>query len=1218
MPFDFVHLRTQSSYSFLESALTIERIVELAYKHKMPAICLADKGNLFGSLEFALTSSKAGVQAINGAIVNITFEKGDFCEILLIAKDAIGYKNLLQLVSDSFTQNDRKICNHITFEDLVRLNEGLIILSCYLDGVVGKNLIAKKSDVAIYWATKLQSIFGDRFYLEIMRHNVAIEQLIEADYIKIATDLAIPLVATNKVLFSSIDDHDAHDVLLCISLGVNKEVEERKKVSNACYFKSPKEMIELFKDLPQAIENTVYLAQRCHFMAHPNPPMLPNFASGNINEIDLIKKEAVAGLLARLNIKFKWENIPIDQHESITAQYLERLNYELDIICRMDFSGYFLIVSDFIKWCKTQGIMVGPGRGSGAGSVVAWSLLITDLDPLKFGLLFERFLNPERISMPDFDIDFCQERREEVINYVRSKYGDNKVGQIITFGKMQAKAVIKDVSRVLGLPYKYAEYLTELIPFNAVTPVTLNQAIKEVKELSAAARGKGLYNLEGQEELIKQVLDTSLVLEGLNRHASTHAAGIVIAGKDLVEIVPIYKDQNSQMLIVQYSMKYAEIAGLIKFDFLGLQTLTVITKCLELLKKQQIDIDFNNNLFDDKKTYELLCKGKTVGVFQFESPGMESALRRLQPDSIQDIIALGALYRPGPMDNIPTYIACKHGLQQPDYLHEMLKSILEETYGVVIYQEQVLEIAKVIANYTLGGADLLRRAMGKKIKSEMEEQEEIFVKGAMQNNISRQQAQSIFATVAKFAGYGFNKAHASAYGVISYQTAYLKANFLTEFLVAYLNLELNNHDKINLFIQEAKNNNIPIIAPNINLSMGYFNIRLLAEFASSREFVGDTELKSPSAYGSNSEDSSLGSLLQLPTEVELSKKSINETKCIVYALAAIKSVTLNFSQILELERARNGKFTSIMDFMERLPLKSINRKLLENLIKAGCFDELNNNRHQLLLSIPKLLAYASSYHAEKVSNQFSLIEVNTARNQVLVDNQVAEDHDISLDEFEVLGLFITLHPLAKYHELLSRFNVITSLNLQEDLPSGSSQIKIAGIIQKKDSRMSGRGRFITLQLSDQFGIFEITIYSEEVLKSFVHLLDVQSRVIAHCDLFKDSGGVRLIAKSFSTIEEIINETQRELKLYPQNPDELQKIVNLLQSRRQNESQNNSNKIGSTAIPKVAYSTSEASRNVQIILFLKVKYEDKFIAKIYLPKIFHLASADFPFLEQFMV
>ncbi|WP_410520819.1 DNA polymerase III subunit alpha [Candidatus Tisiphia endosymbiont of Dascillus cervinus] len=1191
MKFDFIHLRVQSSYSFLESALTIDRIVELAQLHKMPAICLADKGNLFGSLEFDLSSCRAGVQPINGAIVNVAFTKDNFGEMVLIAKDEVGYKNLLKAVSASFTENDRKICNHITFDDLVKYHEGLIILSAYTDGIIGKSLIDGNEELAIFWTTKLQSIFGNRFYFEIMRHNLAIEQSIEANYIKIADDLGIPLIATNKVLFSDVNMHDAHDVLLCISAGVSKEEESRKKVSTGCYFKSPKEMLELFSDLPDAVQNTVHLAQRCHFMAHANPPMLPNFSSLDINEIDLIKQNSTAGLLSRLDTKFKWENIAIDKQQDIKQQYLTRLNYELDIICRMDFAGYFLIVSDFIKWSKEQGIMVGPGRGSGAGSIVAWSLLITDLDPIKFGLLFERFLNPERISMPDFDIDFCQERREEVINYVRSKYGDNKVGQIITFGKMQAKAVIKDVSRVLGLPYKYAEYLTELVPFNAVTPVTLNQAIKEVKELNNAAHGSGLYNLDGQEELIKQVLDTSLVLEGLNRHASTHAAGIVIAGKDLVEILPVYKDLNSDMLVVQYSMKYAEIAGLIKFDFLGLQTLTVITKCLELLKQQDINIDFTNMLFDDQKTYELLCSGRATGVFQFESSGMQDTLRRLKPDSIQDIIALGALYRPGPMDNIPTYIACKHGLQLPDYLHEMLKPILEETYGVVIYQEQVLEIAKVIAGYSLGGADLLRKAMGKKIKSEMAEQEETFIKGAIANNISRQQAESIFITVAKFASYGFNKAHASAYGVISYQTAYLKANFPAEFLVACLNLELNNHDKINLFMQEARNNNITIIPPNINLSTGYFS-----------------------------------------TTHEEGKTFI------IYALGAIKSVTATFGKILAEERIKNGKFKNIIDFIERLSLKSINRKLLENLIKAGCFDTLHSNRNQLLLSIAKLLAYASSYHAEKVSDQFSLIKVNSASQQVLIEAEPLDNNTVSSYEFEVLGLFITLHPLSRYQDLLARLNIATSLDLQNDSGSTSSrQIRIAGVIQKKDSRMSSRGRFVTLQLSDQFGIFELTIYSEEILKIFVHLLDIQRLVVAHCDLFKDAGGTRLIAKSFTTIDDIMNEERLEIKLYPQNHYELCQIVDLLKNRISPERSNTriilllKVSIQDEFQELARCKSGERTRRSQTVVptrspivpqrqHLKGKgyINNNFTARVHLPEILCLETEDFEFLNRFML
>ncbi|WP_342170025.1 DNA polymerase III subunit alpha [Rickettsia endosymbiont of Seladonia tumulorum] len=1167
MQTEFIHLRTQSSYSFLASALTTEKIVELASSYKMPAICLTDKENLFGSLEFALYAIKKGLQPIHGVILNIQYEANVFAEILLIAKDETGYKNLLKLSSITFTTNDRKICNHITFEDLKEYQEGLIALCCYTEGITGKCLLANKEEQAEMFVRNLQEIFGDRFYFEIMRHDLPKEQLIEDNYIKIASKLNIPLVATNKVLFSKKSMHDAHDVLLCISAGVTKEYPDRKTVSENCYFKSAKEMIELFADLPSAIENTVNLTQRCYFAAHTNPPMLPNFATKDISETDLIRKEAKDGLLARLDTKFKSEHISIENQENIKTEYFARLDYELNIICSMNFAGYFLIVSDFIKWSKNQGILVGPGRGSGAGSVVAWSLLITDLDPIKFGLLFERFLNPDRISMPDFDIDFCQERREEVINYVRSKYGNNRVGQIITFGKMQAKAVIKDVARVLSLPYKFADYLTELVPFSAINPVTLEQAIREVPELANAAKGNGLYNLEGELELIKLVLDTSLILEGLHRHSSTHAAGIIIAGTDLVDIVPVYKDANSDMLVVGYSMKYCELAGLIKFDFLGLQTLTVITDCKKLLKEQNIEIDFNDMTFDDEKTYQMLCKGKGVGVFQFESVGMKDALRRLKPDSIHDLIALGALYRPGPMENIPTYIACKHKLQQPDYLHELLKPILEETYGVVIYQEQVQRIAQVLAGYTLGAADLLRRAMGKKIKAEMEQQEEIFVKGAIANNISEAQAKSIFATVAKFAGYGFNKAHAAAYGVISYQTAYLKANYPAEFVVACLNLELNNHDKINLFLQEAKDNNIKIIAPNINISGGYFSVKYVIPRLD-RGIHGD-QLKDTAVKPRYDIDSS-----------------------IIFALGAIKGVTPNFGKLVTDERNARGAFKSIVDFIERLPPKAINSKLLENLIKAGCFDELHDNRLQLFSSISKLLAYSVSYHEEQASNQFSLIKVSSLSKEILVSSDYADKNTLTFYEFEAMGLFISNHPLTEYKEIFNRLNILSSADLHNNLPDGRNRVMIAGVIQKKDSRMSARGRFVTLVLSDPENIFELSIFSEEVLKDYVHLLDVKSLVVVNCDIIKDEGGIKITAKSFSSIENATGNQQFDLQLYPKNDEELEQIITLLSARINNDEQS----------------------NTTATIYLSSKSVKNFVAKITLPEKFFLRGQDFEILS----
>jgi len=1139
----FIHFRTQSSYSMLESTIKVKDLVALTKKHGMSAVCLSDRGNLFASLEFSLEASKSGIQPICGVILNISFNnrisQQDFAEILVIAKDQIGYKNLLRLVSYSFIKNDRKICNHISLNDLKKYNEGLIVLSSYTKGIVGKLLLDGNYDTATEEARKLVSIFGNRFYFEIMRHNLADEKQIEAPYLKIANELSIPLIATNQVLFSDIKMHDAHDTLLCISQGVVKDEQNRKRVSNQCYFKSAEEMIDLFSDLPEAIENSINLAQRIYVMAEAKNPALPNFTDGSISEEDLIRQESKKGLQQKLDVKFALDNISKEQEAIIHSEYFTRLEYELDIICKMNFQGYFLIVSDFIRWSKENGIAVGPGRGSGAGSIVAWCLQITDLDPIKFGLLFERFLNPERVSMPDFDIDFCQERREEVISYVRNKYGKGRVGQIITFGKLQAKAVIKDVSRVLGLSYNVADYLTELVPFNAVNPVTLRQAIDEVPELGEAAAGRGLYNLNGDNELIKQVLDTALVLEGLHRHSSTHAAGIVIANEDMIENVPLYKDSNSDMLIVQYSMKYCELAGLIKFDFLGLQTLTVITKCLELLKQQGINIELEKIPLDDKKTFDMLSKGIGSGVFQFESIGMKNTLRKLQPDNIDDIIALGALYRPGPMDNIPAFIACKYGKQEADYLHPLLMPILKSTYGVIIYQEQVLEIARKLSGYSLGSADLLRRAMGKKVKSEMDAQEEIFVSGAIKNNIPADQARSIFEKVAKFAGYGFNKAHASAYGVISYQTAFLKANFPTEFLVAAMNLDIDNSDKINIFLQEAKIFGIKIIVPSINESNGYFRIR----------------------------------------------KNEDTSKSIIFSFGAIKSVTANFGHEMEKTREKGGKFKSIIDFIERTPPKLINRKLLENIIKAGCFDSLHSNRHTLLMSVQKLMAYSLSYHTEKKSSQFSLIQVNQVSEDILINNtEELTEEELAYHEFEVMGLFLDKHPLSRHTSIFETCGIKNSVYIKNDLKEGSYLVKLAGVIIKKDSRMSQRGRFVTIMLSDPQGIIEVTIYNEEIMRDYAHLMNLRESVIVTCDVFIDKGGAKITAKSFSSIEDIMQNITYDLKLYPKNTKELIKLINILSNKNSSEKAN--------SLISIFYPT-----------------ENGFLAKISLPEKLYLDSND---------
>ncbi|MCC2646902.1 MAG: dnaE1 [Rickettsiaceae bacterium] len=1106
---DFVHLRVQSSYSMLESSIKIEEIANLTAKYHMPAVALTDKNNLFAALEFALYASKNGIQPINGIILNLACgDKGNEIvgQILLLAKDEVGYKNLLRLGSQIYIVKNPICSLSITIDDLKQYNQGLIALSGYTEGIIGKLLLENKSNEAQQHLKLMKEIFSnDRFYLEIMRHGLAAEQNIEDDYIELATKTDTPLVATNNVLFSNAKMYDPHDTLLCIAEGTIKEAGNRRTVSNQCYFKSPKEMKELFKDLPCAIENTIKLASRCYVMAETNQPMLPSFAKDGTSEEEEFRQKAKGGLDLRLKQKFELErktiNITEENIATIREQYEARLNYELDVICSMKFAGYFLIVSDFIKWSKDNKIPVGPGRGSGAGSIVAWSLLITDLDPIRFGLLFERFLNPERVSMPDFDIDFCQERREEVISYVCRKYGSERVAQIITFGKLQAKAVIKDVARALTLPYHLADRISKLVPFNAINPVTLEQAIDDVAELKEASKGNGLYNADlnqDDKELIKSVIDTALKLEGLHRHASIHAAGIVISGKDLIEVVPLYREENSSMFVIQYSMKYAELAGLVKFDFLGLKTLTVIDKCCNLVKSQGMEVSLNAIEFGDLKTYELLSSGLATGVFQFESPGMKESLRKLKPDSIEDIMALGALYRPGPMDNIPTYIACKHGKQQPDYLHPLLQGILKETYGVIIYQEQVIEIAKTLSGYSLGAADLLRRAMGKKIKAEMDAQQQLFIEGAKANGVDPAQAQQIFAAVEKFAGYGFNKSHAAAYAVISYHTAYLKANFPVEFLCASLNLEIHDSNKINIFIQEAKKMGIPVLAPDVNSSNSLYSIA----------------------------------------------KDKDGNKALVFALGGLKNISPDAGAAIAEVRETSGAFKNIFDFVERIPEKEVNRRVLENLIKSGAFDKLHPNRNQLFSAVNTIIEYAQRYHRDKITNQMNLFD---AMSKISKYPELPEVDDFSLDEkafkeYEAIGFFFSNHPLDNYVQVLEKNNIINSAYLFGDLPLGTHNLRIAGVIHEKDAKMSPRGRFIILQLSDQYGMYDATIFNEDVLKRCAPLLEGRIPIVLNCEIRKDEGGIRLAVQNIEDIEKIAYKNRSEYKITLNSNSKMEELL----------------------------------------------------------------------------
>lgn len=1100
----FIHLRVHSSYSLAEGALTPQEIVSLCKKNKMDAVAITDSNNLFGSLEFSQACSNNGIQPIVGSIVNIDYSPAkqkdrQIARLLLIAKDNTGYSNLLKIVSRCYTQNDDNQTPHFKLDALKEFCEGIIVLTGNVEGPIGQLLLDRKQQQAEELLLTLNDIFKDHLYIELMRHGLAQEEEIEDVLLDLAYKHNIPIVATNDAYFSSLSMHEAHDALLCIADGRFISEENRKKVSQENYFKSPRKMKELFSDLPEAIENTVQIAQRCSVMSESRAPMLPHYscAEGR-DEADELKEQSFNGLLRRIEIHVYTADMSDENKKIVAKPYLDRLEYELDVITNMKFPGYFLIVSDFIKWSKRNNIPVGPGRGSGAGSVVAWALEITDLDPLRYGLLFERFLNPERISMPDFDIDFCQERREEVIRYVQEKYGRDKVAQIITFGKLQARAVLRDVGRVMQMSYGKVDKISKMIPFNPIDPVTLSKAIDMDRDLRRA---------RDDDPEIAKLLDIGLKLEGLNRHSSTHAAGVVIADRPLEELVPVYRDPRSDMPVCGYSMKYAESAGLVKFDFLGLKTLTVIAKTCEFIKQtKNIDIDVSKLHVDDKETFAMLSRGDSAGVFQLESAGMRDTLKKLRPDNIEDIIALISLYRPGPMDNIPSYIARKHGTEEEDHLHPMLEGILKETHGVIIYQEQVMQIAQVMGGYSLGAADLLRRAMGKKIASEMDAQRKIFVDGAVKNGVSKEQASSIFDLVAKFAGYGFNKSHAAAYTMISYQTAYLKAHYPAEFLAASMNLEINDTDKINNFRQEILQQGIKLLLPDVNKSCAYFKPEL-------------------------TEDGTLG---------------------VRYGLGALKNVSVATMEIMEKERKKNGDFKDIFDFVSRIEDKALNKRQLESLIRSGSFGKMHKNRRVLYENVETILKYGSLLYEEKNSNQVSLFggSDDSSSTQLPTFKEVPDwkGNEKLKHEFDAIGMYLGKHPISSYKKFLDKMGVVPSSDFESRVNHGNSTIKIAGVIVSKRMRSSPRGRFANLVISDPYGIFEVSIYDENLLSEARELLENGMMIILTCESRKDEGGLRLTAQSITSLEEEIDSKNINLSIYLEKPDTIELIKQKLESR----------------------------------------------------------------------
>ena len=1097
---DFIHLRVHTAYSLSAGAIRIKELVALCRANRMPAVAITDTANLFGALEFATACAEAGVQPIIGCEIALAAgDGGDPARngrpaaapgrLVLLVQSEIGYRNLLRLISDAYLGGEATADPAVSLAELAVAGDGLLCLAGGAGGPLGRLVAEGQQDAAEGVLVALKDAFPGRLYIELTRHGMPEEARAEAGLVDLAYRHDLPLVATNDCYFSERDFYEAHDALLCIAQGRTIADSDRKRLTPDHYFRPAAEMRVLFADLPEACDNTLVIARRCAFIPRSRKPILPAFPTvDGMDEADTLRAGARAGLDARLAAS------GIVAGAEAGDPYRERLEFELKTIIDMGFAGYFLIVADFIQWAKRQGIPVGPGRGSGAGSVVAWSLTITDLDPLRFGLLFERFLNPERVSMPDFDIDFCQERRDEVIRYVQEKYGRDRVAQIITFGKLQARAVLRDVGRVLGMPYGQVDRLCKLVPNNPAHPVTLEQAIAGEPLLQQQRDG---------DETVARLMTIALKLEGLYRHASTHAAGVVIGDRPLAELVPLYRDPRSDMPVTQFNMKWVELAGLVKFDFLGLKTLDVLQQAVALLDARGVPLDLAQLPLDDAKTYELIARGDTSGVFQLESSGMRDSLRRLKPNRFEDIIAMNALFRPGPMDSIPNYIKCKNGEEEVHYPHPMLEPILKDTFGVFTYQEQVMQAAQVMADYSLGSADLLRRAMGKKIKSEMEAQRATFVAGAANNGIDGQKANFVFDLMEKFSGYGFNKSHSAPYALVAYQTAYLKANHAVEFLAASMTLDMGNTDKLNQLRQEASRLGIVLLPPDINRSEADFTVE---------------------------------------PDPKTGKPAIR------YALAAVKGVGTQAMAELVAERRANGRFKDLFDFSRRLDAKSFNRRQFENLAKAGAFDPLNPNRAQTLAASELLLRQASRAAEERGSRQESLFGG--------IDSGFAERPSLPVvpdwppverlqNEFDAIGFYLSSHPLDPYGKSLERAGILAFANLPAALAANATtRFRLAGIVVGKKERTSARGsRYAFVQLSDTSGMFEITVFSE-VLSQTRGLLDGSQPLIVTVDARHEDDSLRLTAHKIEPLDTVVAHAAAGLRIFVGEADALPRLKSL--------------------------------------------------------------------------
>ncbi|PWB64512.1 MAG: DNA polymerase III subunit alpha [Bradyrhizobiaceae bacterium] len=1090
-----MHLHVHSSYSLLEGALTIGRLAELAKADRQPALALTDTDNMFGALEFSEKLAGSGIQPIVGCALALNFADLEASSrpggqamrlprIVLLAAREEGYHNLMRLTSRAFLEAPPGEPPHLRLDTLEGATAGLIALTGGPGGPLDLAIAAGQSELAASRFARLLALFGDRLYVELQRHGTSAEKLAEPALVDLAYAQGVPLVAGNEPFFATPADYEAHDALICIAEGRLLAESDRRQLTAEHYFKSRAEMSALFADLPEALASTVEIAQRCAFRPRTRKPILPRFTAADgapLDENAELRREAEEGLRARAAAHGLAPGLTLDD-------YRERLAFELGVIERMNYSGYFLIVSDFIRWAKGKGIPVGPGRGSGAGSLVAYALAITDLDPIRFGLLFERFLNPERVSMPDFDIDFCQDRRDEVIRYVQERYGREHVAQIITFGTLQARGVLRDVGRVLEMPYGQVDKLCKMVPMNPAAPVTLARAIEDEPRLQAA---------RDAEPIVKRAFDIALKLEGLHRHASTHAAGIVIGDRPLAELVPLYRDPKSDLPVTQFNMKWVEQAGLVKFDFLGLKTLTVLQTAVDLLARRGIAIDLLGIPLDDPKSYELLARGETVGVFQVEGQGMRRALVDMRPDRFEDIIALVALYRPGPMANIPTYCARKHGRERPEYVHPKLEPVLRETFGVIIYQEQVMEIARLLSGYSLGEADLLRRAMGKKIRAEMAAQRQRFVDGAVARDIERAQAEAIFELLARFADYGFNKSHAAAYALVAYQTAYMKANYPVEFLAASMTLDMANTDKLAEFRAEAVRLGIKVDPPSVNRSGVTFDV---------------------------------------------------EGNTIHYALAALKGVGREAVKAI-VEARGDRPFRDLADFAERINPRALNKRVLESLAAAGAFDALEPNRARVHAGVDLILAAAQRRYEDAAVGQTELFGGAAARAELpLPAAEPWLPGERLQKEFDAIGFFLSGHPLDEYALALKRLRVLSWSEFAAAVKAGATAGRVAGTVVSRTERRTKTGNKMgIIELSDPSGHYEAVLFSEG-LGQYRDLLEPGTAVLLFLTAEAQGDDVRARIQTVEPLDEAAQKTQNGLRVFLRSDQPIEAVARRLEPK----------------------------------------------------------------------